>query len=100
MQQRQKDIGKYRDARDKARKPKPEVPEDIVREQTRALTILEKDLLHQFQIANRLGQADRKVAVFFVTSGTGLFNTDLRRTMGAHGFLPKTLLNPKASFKK
>ena len=97
MQQRQKDIGKNRDTRNKAGKATPQVPEEVVREQTRAMTVLEKDLLHQFQIANRLGHADRKMAVFFVTSGTGMFNTDLRRTVGAHGFIPKALLDPKDS---
>ena len=98
MQQRQKDIAKNRDSRDKAGKSKPALPEEVVREQTRALTVLEKDLLHQFQIANRLGQADRKTAVFFVTSGTGMFNTDLRRTLGAHGFIPQALTDPKEKF--
>ena len=97
MQQRQKDITKYRDERVNAGFEPPKVPEDVVREQTRALTLLEKDLLHQMQIANRLGSADRKVAVFFVTSGTGLFNTDLRRTAGLQTFIPTALLDPKAS---
>lgn len=98
MQQRQKDIGKYRDRQAEGGRPPPKVPEEIVREQTRALTVLEKDTLHQIMIANRLGLADRKTAVFFVTSGTGLFNTDFRRTAGLQARIPKALLDPKASF--
>ena len=96
MQQRQKDINKYRGQRAKAGKAPPRVPEEVVREQTRALTILEKDALHQMMIANRLGTADRKTAVFFVTSGTGLFNTDFRRTHGYQEFIPKAMIDPKA----
>lgn len=95
MQQRQKDLGKNRDQRQKAGKAPPRVPEEVAREQTRALTVLEKDSLHEIMIANRLGLADRKAAVFFVTSGTGLFSTDFRRTHGYQEFLPKALLDPK-----
>ena len=67
----------------------------MVREQTRAQTELEKDLLHQIQISNRLGLADRKTAVFFITSGSGYFNCDLRRTYGLQQFIPEALLDPK-----
>lgn len=95
MQQRQKDIGKSRDKRKNMGKAPPKVPEEIVREQTRAMTILEKDFLHQMQIANRLGLASRKTAVFFVTSGTGMFNTDFRRTSGLQTHIPRALLDPK-----
>ena len=56
---------------------------------------LEKDLLHQIQIANRFGKADRKTAVFFITSGTGFFNCELRRTYGLQQFIPEALLDPK-----
>lgn len=96
MQQRQKDIHRYRDQRAKEGKAPPVVPEDVVKEQTRALTLLEKDALHQMMIANRLGSADRKTAVFFVTSGTGLFSTDFRRTFGYQEYIPQALLDPKA----
>ena len=95
MQQRQRDIGEYRDKRKQEGFDAPPVPEHIVREQTRAMTILEKDALHQMMIANRLGLADRKVAVYFVTSGTGTFSADFRRTDGLQKHLPKALLDPK-----
>ena len=100
MQQRQKDIGKYRDTRRQEGLAELPVPEHIVREQTRAMTVLEKDALHQMMIANRLGQADRKTAVFFVTSGTGTFSADFRRTDGLQKYLPKALLDPKEKSHK
>ena len=95
MQQRQKDIGRYRDQRASEGKAQPLTPEDVVREQTRAMTTLEKDILHQMQISNRLGLADRKTAVYFVSSGSGTFNADLRRTFGLQKHIPKALLDAK-----
>ena len=53
--------------------------------------------MHQIQIANRFGNADRKTAVFFITSGTGFFNCELRRTYGLQQFLPEALLDPKVT---
>ena len=94
MQQRQKDITAHRDAN--AGK-QFSVPEDVIREQTRALTMLERDYLHETQMANRFGHANRTTGVFFIACGSGVHNTDFRRTAGYQNYIPAALLDPSVS---
>ena len=96
MQQRQRDITEHRDG-NVAKGISNPTPEAVIREQTRAMTILEKDILHETQISNRLGTANRKVAVFYIATGSGVHNTDLRRTSALQNYIPAALLDPSVN---
>ena len=77
-----------------------DLPEELKRECLRATCMLEKDTLHEFAMANRLGTANKKVAVFVLSSGTGCHNTDARRSVGFLTPIPTALLTPMDRLKQ
>ena len=80
--------------------PEDNLPEVQKRECLRATCMLEKDDLHKCIMANRLGTANKKVAVFIICSGTGGHNTDVRRNVGFLRPIPTALLTPMERLKQ
>ena len=74
------------------------LPEDIRREQNPAYHTLDKTALTMIMLANRLNQA--RCGVVFVTSGTGLFSCDARRTSCLLAEIPHAILKDRDHFKQ
>ena len=77
-----------------------DIPEVQKRELLRATCAIEKDILHEFIMTNVLGTADKKVALFILSSGSGAHNTDARRTAGYLQPIPTALLQPVERVKQ
>ena len=74
------------------------LPEDVRREQNRAYHSLDKTNLTMIMMANRMHQA--RVGIVFVTSGTGMFSSDLRKNMCLTAEIPHAILKDRKHFKQ
>ena len=73
------------------------LPEDVLREQNRALHSLDKTALTMINLANRLYKA--KVGLVFVTSGTGFFSADIRKNTCLMTEIPHAIFSRRQHFQ-
>ena len=73
------------------------VDEDVLREQNRALHVLDKTALTMINLTNRLAKA--RVGLVFITSGTGFFSADIRKNSCLLAEIPHAILKQKIHFK-
>ena len=76
---------------------KNSLPEDVLREQNRALHTLDKTALTMIKMANRLSKA--KVGLVFVTSGTGFFSADIRKNACLMTEIPHAIFTERQHFQ-
>ena len=74
-----------------------QTPEDVRREQNRALHTLDKTALTMIKLANKMAEA--KVGVVFISSGTGFFNADVRRNACLLAEIPHAFFKDRQHFQ-